>query len=248
MQQYQALQNIFHQSLTVQCISKKLTWADSEDHAKSLALENDWDFIPYPKIGPEHRIFDKSTSTSRPLYHDDVISESTPLVAVFEKIIEKKVLFVKSKYEMNHLVTLSDLNDIPVRIWLYGLISLLELQAKKMIDKHLPTDSWITLLQDAQQEKVNSLYANKMKTNEQISKIECLQFEDIGRILSKYELFRTSFGKNQSNRDFNNEFRQIKKLRDNLAHSNTQFDLSWDEIKKQVMSVTEHINQAASLT
>jgi len=64
---------------------------------------------------------------------DDLISLQTPLKNVMFQIADKKRLFVLGGNGVEGIITLADLHKQPVRMFLFSIISLLEMTMAKLI-------------------------------------------------------------------------------------------------------------------
>ena len=130
---YNILEEIFTNQINVLNIAIPVTPLN-QNSAKELCIKNNYDV--HLVIEPDREdlhVYLKSTDSIRPLHDSEVISESTPLLEVIDILCKKEQVFVKVKRNVTHLVTRSDLDSIPVRIWLYGMISLFEIGLKEKI-------------------------------------------------------------------------------------------------------------------
>ena len=135
-----SLKDIFENKLNVLTISEKLISSTEED---VIEFSNRTNFDSVLITSKEHqfKVFDKCKEPQiSELKHSDVISDSTPLLLAFELIVNKKRVFIKSNNLIDKIATVSDLNKIPFRIWMYGIISILELKLKHSIVTILKED------------------------------------------------------------------------------------------------------------
>jgi hypothetical protein len=78
----------------------------------------------------------------RPLTANDLISDATPLSAVLSTLKERRFSFVLIGPEVRRIVTKADLNKPPGRIYLFSLISLLEMHLGFWIREEYREESW----------------------------------------------------------------------------------------------------------
>ena len=162
---------------------------------------------------------------------EQLISEATPLVRLLSILKDRSYVFVLSEREVVGIVTRADLNKPPVRVYLFGLISLLEMHLGYWVKVSYREDSWKKFL------KPNRLVAaQKVQTDGKARKqdmvlVECLQFCDRRDLVVANTGLRESLGlatKGQA-RDV---LKSAERLRDLLAHS--QQDLangsSWEHL------------------
>jgi hypothetical protein len=128
-------------------------------------------------------------------------------------------------------VTVADLNKPPIRVYLFGLVSLLEMHLRFWIRDSYGDGSWKEKLKVPRLEAARNLQAERERRNEQIDLLDCLQFCDKRDLLLGNEELRKKLDiESKSNgKDLLDE---VEKLRNRLAHS--QQDLvegtTWPEL------------------
>ena len=98
-------------------------------------------------------VFDEST----------VLAESTPLVDVVLALADSPFAFVRVLGEVGGFVTREDLQDPPVRMWLFGMVTIIELYYRRMIEQHLPDGEWKRYLSDARVAKAEELLEERRR-------------------------------------------------------------------------------------
>jgi hypothetical protein len=233
---YNRLEEIFTNQINVLNIAVPVYAVDLTT-AKQLCIENNFDvqLVLEPK-GENLQVYEKNTESLRPLHDSEVISESTPLIDVVDILCKKQQVFVKVKRNITHVVTCSDLDTIPVRIWLYGLISIFEFELKETID-NLPL-SWENKLNGERLAKANELYQMKQIRNEEINLLGCIQLGDVGTIVCKsWEHFKEFFPSDHKKSKIKSSLNKINTLRDALAHGQKLL-LPWSEIRNLVQIIS----------
>ena len=117
-------------------------------------------------ISGEIFVYDCRIDALRPLTNSEVISDSTPVLEVFESLSRLEHIFIKRHREISHIVSRADLDTIPVRIWMYGMISLFEIEVKEKINIIVP--DWKKCLSAGRIEIAEKLYSLKTNKNEEI--------------------------------------------------------------------------------
>lgn len=235
---YNILEEIFTNQINVLNIAVPITPL-SREAAKELCLTNNYDIHLVRESEHEDlQVYEKNTDSLRPLHDSEVISESTPLIEVVDLLCKKEQVFVKVKRNVTHLVTRSDLDTIPVRIWLYGMISIFEFELKEKINQS--GLKWESKLTPDRLTKAVELYSLKKSRNEEISLLGCTQLTDVGTIVFKsWEQFKDLFPSEFSKKEVQSIFNDINFLRDALAHGQ-KLQLEWSEIHSlmQIISYT----------
>lgn len=225
---YAILEEIFTNQITVLNIAVPTMPLDLES-AKVECDKNNYDVHLIQQTGSEDlHVYLRTNNSIRPIHDSEVISESTPILEVLEVLCEKEQLFVKVKRNITLLVTRSDLDTIPVRIWLYGMISLFEIELKEAISNlGIP---WQNILTSNRINKASELFELKKKNNEEIDLLGCTQLADIGTIILKsWDQFDQFFPSELSKKDIRHSFSRINQLRDTLAHGQ-KLQMEWPEI------------------
>jgi hypothetical protein len=70
-----------------------------------------------------------------------VLDESAPLLEVLERLVASPRVFVRVMGEIGAIVTKGDLQKTPVRLWLFGLLSMLEMQCLRLIRRTFRTSA-----------------------------------------------------------------------------------------------------------
>ena len=96
---------------------------------------------------------------------DEIVSIDTPLADAISILQDKERLFVLSKNVVSKIVTRADLQKQPVRLFLFGFISLLEMHLLELIRRHFSGDSWKTKLSENRLEKAMKIYNDRKKRN-----------------------------------------------------------------------------------
>ncbi len=148
----------------------------------------------------------------------DRLPDTTPLIDVFWALRNSSRVFVLLLGQVGGIVTRGDLQKAPVRMWLFGLVSLIEMQLLRMIREHYPNDAWKRLLSDGRLAKAKEYHDDRRRRNEAIDLADCLQFADKRDIVLATTELRNAAGlepKGSSER----LLKDLEKLRDNLAHA-----------------------------
>jgi hypothetical protein len=193
------------------------------------------------QMTPEGRVigFVSRTSLVRGAVRDHVqsitadllISDATPLVGLLSVLRDREQIFVLVGPEVRGIVTRADLNKPPVRVYLFGLISLLEMHLGFWVRAAYPQDAWTQGLPRKRIEKAKKLQADRRARNQETTLLDCLQLCDKRDLLLAREDLRQNLciGAVHEARAF---LKRAEDLRNLLAHS--QNDLvqgsSWVEL------------------
>ncbi len=131
--------------------------------------------------------------------------------------------------EVAGIITKGDLQKSPMRMWLFGVLSLIEMQFLRLIRAAYKQDSWTSFISESRLEKAKKFLKDRQQQNEAIDLADCLQFADKGYIVVKSDLFCRVFGGISKGvaRDF---LKELRYLRDDLAHAQDIITGRWPKI------------------
>jgi hypothetical protein len=245
------LRELFNQRLTVRHIAEfDLKCAFSEEDGLSLRKlmsELDFDIMPVREGDRVHGYLVREELKSgpcgrqaHPLDSDCLIAESTPLLEVFNLLRDETWRFVLDRSEVAAIVTRGDLRKAPVRMFLFALINLFEMQLGRLIRHYKPREEWKADLSHGRLDKANELWQWRRQRNEALSLIDCLQFCDKKEIaLATAPILDVlGFGTKNNARVF---LDGTEALRDRIAHAQDLIEgISWQKL----FDLAEHLETA----
>lgn len=165
-----------------------------------------------------HQFNVKSTLSQQASYRD-----------VINCLAQNPYCFITTLGEVNAIITRGELQQVPVRMWLFGMISIIEIFLVRQIQEKYPYGSWQGLLSESRLEKAKNLQQEKERRNQKVDLFQCLQLTDKARILMTEPNMRMDAGF-ESKRDAEKAISDIESLRNNLAHASDLITYDWDII------------------
>jgi hypothetical protein len=162
----------------------------------------------------------------------DIMPESESLLVAIQALRERDELFVSVLGHVGAIVTKGDLQKAPVRLWLFGVISLIEMQLLRLIRQRFPDGTWTSLLSAGRVEAARKIFADRKQRNEEANAIDfsdCLQICDKSMILLKDSELSAAAGFPSRNAGLG-FFKRLEPLRDALAHANNILDGRWPDL------------------
>jgi hypothetical protein len=245
---YEDLHRLFRDSITAREIAEPLAAFDANQPAekvKSFMEAKGFDVVGVSSDGTMLGYVEKNDLKSgllkehtKPFSDRTLLDEKTPLLETLGKLAEEHFVFLRFLGAPSAIVTRGDLQKAPVRMWLFGLVSILEMQLLQLIKNEAEGDWWWDLLTPDRQEGALKIYKLKLEKNEEIGLADCLQFGDKMTIFKKTDaLFeRTGFS---SKNDWKATMSKIESLRNSLAHSNEIKEDSWPEKIKLALRIEQ---------
>ncbi|MHC4403628.1 MAG: CBS domain-containing protein [Planctomycetota bacterium] len=159
----------------------------------------------------------------------EVVFDSACLPTAVALLSERPRLFVITFGRVGGIVTRSDLQKPPVRMWLFGMVTIVEMGLLRLIEERFPSGGWEEHLSAGRLEKAQALLVERKRRNQELDLLDCLQFSDKGLITLKDELLRARVGY-QSRRRGEETIKRLEALRNNLAHSQDIISSDWETI------------------
>ncbi len=165
----------------------------------------------------------------RPFDETRVIPESTPLAELVLRLKEHRRLFMSVLGDVGGIVSRTDLQKPPVRMWLFGMVTLIEMRFVRLIEQYLPDESWRSFLSDGRIQKAEQLLSERVRRNQDLALLDCLQLSDKTQIIARCDQLR-SLTRFESKRQLEAAAKGLEKLRNNLSHSQDIITGDWDTI------------------
>jgi hypothetical protein len=172
---------------------------------------------------------------------DEILSDSEPLPEAVHRLAKTPYIFVKVSDEVAGIVTRADLYKPAVRIWLYGLISILEIHMLELIQKTFSVDEWKKCLSAERQQKMSNIYEDRRKHNEEIEEIYCTEFCDKRTIIEKSEVAIKATGF-KLRAEFSKNLKKIEVMRNEIAHSCKVSKTQWEIVSELCRKIEFLIN------
>jgi hypothetical protein len=115
-----------------------------------------------------------------------------------------------------------------VRMWLFGIVTMMEMNITKYIRTRL-ADSWQANYSQSRLKKARVLQTERLRLGQQVDLLDCLQLTDKARIMvaSVEEIEQLGF---TSKGEADKFARQLESLRNHLAHGQLIADSNWPQI------------------
>ncbi|MFB2922181.1 MULTISPECIES: CBS domain-containing protein [Aerosakkonema] len=165
------------------------------------------------------------------IFHpSELIAASTPLIELLRILRYKTKVFVLDRDRVSGIVTRGDLQKAPVRMLLFGLVTLLEMQILRLVRIYYPNDSWQPFVKSDRVALAKKLWHDRQAKNEAMNLTDYLQFSDKRElILAKTEIVdRLGLKSKRAGERF---LKSAEALRNKLAHAQDLVnDSSWPEL------------------
>jgi len=164
---------------------------------------------------------------------DQVLNGTASLSDVIHVLTRHDFCFINIFSDVTGVITREDINKPQVRMWLFGLVTMIETALTQLIERVFPENTWKSVLSEGRLEKTESIYIERKRRNLHCKLIDCLQFSDKAGILitHKPSLERMGF---ETGKQAKKVIKELESLRNHLAHSQDIVSHDWAQIARLV--------------
>ena len=174
----------------------------------------------------------------------DIIAESTPLIEVLSGLSDRPYFFILNGRQISGIITRADLQKPPVRILIFGIISLLEMHLTFLVRTLFPDEKWREVLKPTRIENAETILQRRKERDEAIDLTDCLQFADKRDLVLVSEQMQDHLGL-KNTEGAKSVLGSIEKIRDKLAHSQDIVSgTTWEELIDVVQEVEKMLERS----
>jgi hypothetical protein len=168
---------------------------------------------------------------------------SAPLSAAIRVLARQPRVFVTALGGVAGVATPDDVQKPAARMWLFGMVTMIELRYTRLIAEYCPDGTWQEYLSDGRLKKAEDLMAERRRRNRPAELLDCLQLSDKGAIVSRHEKIRgqTIFA---SKKEAEDGIRLLEGLRNSLAHAQDLVSSDWEAI----VQLSGHLDRALDVS
>lgn len=168
---------------------------------------------------------------------DQVIRGTDSLSDVIHVLTRHDYCFVSILGEVSGVITRDDINKPQVRMWLFGLVTMIELGITQLIERIFPRESWRGTLSKGRLEKAEKIWEERKRRNLHCQLIECLQLSDKAGILIHDKATLEAMGFD-SGKQAKKVIKELESLRNHLAHAQDIVLHDWAQIARLVNRIS----------
>lgn len=226
---FDALRKIFFDSVTVKEIFEPLLSCKSTDSSFDVryALTNrNFDMVGV--LGENDKVIgcvykselkedDSVSDHIKNIDDSEIIIESTPLATLLNILLEKTSVYISKYDNIVGIVNRFDVDKPPVRIYVFGMLSLFEMHLSFWVKRNYKNSDWENKITKKRLRNAKKLLKQRVKKDEFIQLIDCLQLGDKKNILAKTPQFISELP--ISRRKFTKLLEKAEDIRNGIAHS-----------------------------
>jgi hypothetical protein len=167
-----------------------------------------------------------------------LVALDVSLIDVIHVLTHSSCCFVEVAGAVAGSIGRGDIEKPVVRMWLFGIIILIEVQVVELIRRQWPDGSWSALVSEGRMEKARQLQAERVRRGLPADLLDCLQFADKLRIAMQDPGFMddSGFGSAAAAKKV---IKDLESLRNNLAHGQDVTSHDWPQIVRLARRVQQ---------
>jgi hypothetical protein len=165
----------------------------------------------------------------RPFGPDDLVEDGASLPEVIRSLAVNERCFVTVLGEAAAIVTLQDLEKPAVRMFLFGMVTVLEMIFTRVVGEAFPGETWRDQVAPGRLAKAEALRAERERRGRPAALLACLQFSDKGLLALRTPEVRARFGE-ASGKELRQALKELEELRNHLAHAQEIVPAGWSRI------------------
>jgi hypothetical protein len=169
---------------------------------------------------------------------DQVVNGGSSFVDVIHVLTRHDYCFVSALGQVAGAIRRDDMNKPLVRMWLFGIITIIEMGLVRLIQERFPVDAWQTLVSAGRLDKARTIQNERQRRNQYCELIDCLQLSDKGQILMQDAQLLKQLGFD-SRAAAKRVVKELESLRNHLAHAQDIVTHDWAQIARLTRRVEE---------
>ena len=185
-------------------------------------------------------------SNMRAFARDHVVELTAPLAEVVQVLTRHNHCFLSLLGSVTAVATRADIQKPVGRMWLFGMITIVEMTLTERLRRAWPGNTWTRLISPGRLEQTKTLMDERRRRGQHCELVDCLQLSDKSQILMQSPDQLKDFGfktKSAARR----AIKELESLRNNLAHSQDIVTHDWAQIARMTQRLHELVNVPAKV-
>jgi hypothetical protein len=162
---------------------------------------------------------------------DQIVDGDASLSDVIHVLTRHDYCFVSLMGDVTGFIGRDSMQRPEVRMWLFGLVTLIEMEISERIRHRWPEDEWLDFVSQGRRRKAQELQTERQRRGQHCSLLDCLQVADKIQICAQHPELREFMG-NRTRRESKIVAREFESLRNNLAHAQDIITHDWSLIAR----------------
>jgi hypothetical protein len=249
------MREVFERAITVRYIASSLASFDFERTSvkiRALLQRKDYDLVGVRREGlvigyarTEDLKYGQLGDHLREFSEDEVVTADLPMLEALEAVRDRHRIFVQVMGEVHGIVTPADGAKPPVRLWLFGLITVLEMQLNRLVRACYPGEACLDALAPGQAQKARALWKKKQQNQTDVDLVDCLFLPDKLTLVIKAPQLMAAL--NFTSEHAETFLKRVTDLRNKLAHAD-DISVEWPHFLHDAADLEDFIQRAEGIT
>ncbi len=169
---------------------------------------------------------------------DQVVNGTATFSDVIHVLTRHDFCFVTVLDNITGVIRRDDINKPMARMWLFGIVTIVEMRLLQLIQERFPDDRWQQEVSDGRMEKAREIQAERQRRNVYCELIDCLQLSDKAQILIQDPESLERLGL-ESKSVAKKTVKRLESLRNHLAHAQDIVTHDWPQIARLSMWIED---------
>ncbi len=169
---------------------------------------------------------------------DQVIAGDAPIFDVIHILTRHNYCFVQLLGDVVGFIDRDAINKPIVRMWLFGIITMIEMWLVSLIKENYPDNSWTSQVSEARLQSAQHLQSERLRRNNRCDLLDCLQLSDKAQIMLNNQSTFDALGF-RSKKAAKLVIKEIETLRNHLAHAQDIAEHNWAQIVRLTQRMDE---------
>jgi hypothetical protein len=173
---------------------------------------------------------------------DQVISGTATFSDVIHVLTRHDYCFVTVLGAVGGVISRDDINKPMMRMWLFGIVTMVEMGLVELIQERFPDGSWMQNISQGRLQQARDIQAERQRRNVNCDLMDCLQLSDKAQILVDDPVAMERIGMS-SRKVAKRSIKGLESLRNHLAHAQDIVQHDWPQITRLSMRLEETVRQ-----
>ncbi len=178
------------------------------------------------------------TDSLRHFTVDQVVYGTSTFTDVIHVLTRHDYCFVTVLGNVAGIISRDDINKPMVRMWLFGIVTMVEMALVKLIHERFPKGKWEAHVSAGRLQKARDIQQERQRRNLYCDLIDCLQLPDKAQILVEDTVAMERLGM-ESKSAAKRVIKELESLRNHLAHAQDIVKHDWPQIARLSMRIEE---------
>jgi hypothetical protein len=179
---------------------------------------------------------DNGDNRLRAISKTQVLHWDAPLSEVILSLTRQEYVFVSVSGSITGVISHGDMEKPTMRMWLFGMITLMESELTNRIAAKFSDQGWAGLISPKRLQRAQDLWRERNQRNQPCSLISCLQLSDKARIALQDKKMLAEYGLSGKSAT-KQAIKELESLRNRLAHGRDIVSADWAQVARMAQNL-----------